>query len=200
MVEEREMQRKRIYRHKKKLICVICNKEFKHIRGRKTCSKECRYKLVSISEKASEKVKNFHKDPKWIEKQRLDKIGKPSPKIGKHLTIKSKEKLSKIMNDLYLENPEEKFERTKKANEAIRQNSAFYIGRHEKAIKKEIKLFENKGYKCLALDRIRPDFIAMKKDKIYAVEVEFGYIKPEKYEGITFFNDVVWINKRRVKQ
>ena len=49
------------------------------------------------------------------------------------------------------------------------------------------------GYKVLLADDVRPDIIARKDGIVIAKEIEFGEPNYTKYEGIDFFDDVVWI-------
>ena len=71
---------------------------------------------------------------------------------------------------------------------------------HKEAIIEEILKLEKQGYKCLS-DNVKPDIIAMKNGKIYAYEVEFSnFPRYKKYEGITFFDDIIWIKRNREEQ
>lgn len=45
----------------------------------------------------------------------------------------------------------------------------------------------------MIIDKVRPDIIARKDDKVYAVEVEFEKPDYSKYEGIQVFDDIMWI-------
>jgi hypothetical protein len=64
----------------------------------------------------------------------------------------------------------------------------------------EIREFEKQGYKCVPTDhRVRPDFIAVKNDKIYAVEVEYGKPRYSKYhdqEIMKYIDDVIWLVRK----
>jgi hypothetical protein len=46
----------------------------------------------------------------------------------------------------------------------------------------------------------RPDIIAFKDGKIIAIEVEFGKVRPEKYNDCHFFDEVIWIKKEHKRE
>ena len=67
---------------------------------------------------------------------------------------------------------------------------------HKEALKEQAKILKQQGFKVMIVDKVRPDIIARKDDKIYAVEVEFDKPDYDKYEGIEVFDDIIWILKK----
>jgi len=69
---------------------------------------------------------------------------------------------------------------------------------HTKAIEEHAKALKEQGFKVFLADRRpRPDIIAKKDGKVYAVEVEFGYPDFDKYKSIDFFDDIHWVTIKR---
>jgi hypothetical protein len=60
-------------------------------------------------------------------------------------------------------------------------------------------MLKQQGFEVLIVDKVRPDIIARKEDKIYTVEVELDKPDYDKYEGIKVFDDVMWILKDTAK-
>ena len=63
----------------------------------------------------------------------------------------------------------------------------------------EVKEFEKQGFRCVPTGgKARPDFIAIKDNKVYAVEVEYGKPNYSKYtdEVKQYVDDVIWILKK----
>lgn len=69
---------------------------------------------------------------------------------------------------------------------------------HSDAIKKEILEYKNQGFRCIEIGNAYPDFIAIKDNKVYAIEVEFHSPKYEKYNNIKCYDDIIWIRYRRI--
>lgn len=64
----------------------------------------------------------------------------------------------------------------------------------------EIKEFEAQGYRCVPVGgKVRPDFIAIKDNKVLAVEVEHGRPNYAKYdeEMRSYVDDVVWLLRKK---
>ena len=57
---------------------------------------------------------------------------------------------------------------------------------------------EEQGFRCIPLGKVIPDIIAIKDNKIFAVELEYGKPNYDKYTSNIqhFFDDVIWIIKR----
>jgi Holliday junction resolvase len=64
---------------------------------------------------------------------------------------------------------------------------------HKRAVVEQSEVLKQQGFKVLIVDKLRPDIIARKGDKTYAIEVEFDKPDYEKYQGIQVFDDVIWI-------
>ena len=63
----------------------------------------------------------------------------------------------------------------------------------------EVKEFESQGFRCVPTGgKIRPDFIAFKDNKIYAVEVEYGRPNYSKYTNDmkVYVDDIIWVLKK----
>jgi transposase-like protein len=69
--------------------------------------------------------------------------------------------------------------------------------RHDEAMLKVLAEFQQKGYRCIPIMNVVPDAILIKGDnaKVYAFEFERRThdISPEKYEGVTWFDDIIWV-------
>jgi hypothetical protein len=67
-------------------------------------------------------------------------------------------------------------------------------------ILKEIPELEKQGFRCIPIGKVIPDIIAFKDGKVFAIEVEYGNPKYDKYDEETrrYFDDIIWIirNKR----
>jgi transposase len=72
---------------------------------------------------------------------------------------------------------------------------------HKEAVLAESKNLETQGFRCIPLIDVIPDIIAIKRGKVYAVEVETGK-SPDytKYEKIDYYDDVFWIIIRRERK
>lgn len=144
--------------------------------------------------------------------------------MGKHHTKEAREKMSKARKGIKLS--KEHIEKIINANtgrkhtqEELIKMSQGNIGRkhsietklkmsekkreHRIAILNEAKNLERQGYRTLVCDfSPRPDIIAFKDGKIYAYEVQFRRVYPErcpslvcKYDDCNFFDKVIWIKK-----
>lgn len=65
----------------------------------------------------------------------------------------------------------------------------------------EAKKLESQGYRVIPITHVIPDIIAIKDNKVYAIEVESGKTKPN-YAKYTDkikkrFDDIVWIIKEK---
>ena len=73
---------------------------------------------------------------------------------------------------------------------------------HNAAIKDEMKKLESQGFRCVNVGTTKvkkPDIIAIKNGKVYAVEVETlaqGNPDYNKWEGTTVFDDIIWVIRR----
>jgi hypothetical protein len=76
-----------------------------------------------------------------------------------------------------------------------------YFQKHKDEILKQAEILRQQGFQVLICDKKRPDIIARKNDKIYAVEVEIEkpnlYQKFDKWNDRTIFDDIHWIIIKR---
>jgi hypothetical protein len=81
------------------------------------------------------------------------------------------------------------------AVKAMREKYRIACQEHKRAVEEEAERLKQQGFNVLILDQIRPDIIARKDEKLYAVEVEFDHPNYTKYDGIKFFDDIIWVMK-----
>jgi endogenous inhibitor of DNA gyrase (YacG/DUF329 family) len=79
--------------------------------------------------------------------------------------------------------------RTEEEKQKIRERFTL----HQNAVIEQAEVLKQQGFKVMIIDKVRPDIIARKDDKVYAVEVEFEKPDYSKYEGIQVFDDIMWI-------
>lgn len=175
-----------------KKVCLECNKEFEfkysnetEFQRRKFCSLQCSnsyfYSQVNVKcDECKKEIKIFSKDlaklhhfcnRQCYSSYRRGKVFTKGETLRKSLTLESRQKIV-----------------TTKI-------------RHTNAIKQHIKELQEQGFKVFEPDRKpRPDIIASKDGKIYAIEVEFGTPNYNKYNNTTFFDDIIWIYKKGEKK
>jgi len=131
---------------------------------------------------------------------------------GRKMPIETRQKLSKIRKQLIAEgkiviNQEknETFEHIIKMIKIrgkvdIDDNCIEYYGEypkirhHKQALPLARKILENKGYRCIDITKKPlPDLIAIKNEKIYAVEVHKCWFNKKKYSGKNDYDDVIWL-------
>lgn len=63
----------------------------------------------------------------------------------------------------------------------------------------EIPELEKQGFRCIPIGKVIPDIIAIKDDKIFAVEVERGTPNYAKYTDVikNYYDDIIWILRKR---
>ncbi len=95
--------------------------------------------------------------------------------------------------------------RKRKKLSIIKNKNKRYTSRllhHKKYVEPIMKRYKQDGYRVIPLARVIPDFLAMKDNKIIAIEVESGttikYGKKDKYDLLEphSYDDVVWITKK----
>ncbi len=69
---------------------------------------------------------------------------------------------------------------------------------HDDEVKRQTQVFESQNYKCIPTGLVSfpiPDIIAIKNEKIYAIEIQKEYAHTEKYEAeiAKYFDDIHWI-------
>ena len=72
--------------------------------------------------------------------------------------------------------------------------------KHDNAITEEMRKFESQGFRVIPVGRrkdIEPDFIVIKDNKVFAVEVELSDPNYEKYSNVKYFDDIIWILKEQ---
>lgn len=75
-----------------------------------------------------------------------------------------------------------------------RQGERVYI--HNDRLMEELAKLRLEGFRCIPIGLLKypkPDIIAIKEGKVFAVEVELSKIEYDKYTGITDFDDIIWI-------
>ena len=64
---------------------------------------------------------------------------------------------------------------------------------HQAHIEEEIKNLQQQGFRCISLVDIIPDVIAIKDNKVYAVEIEFHHPNYGKYVNCMDYDDIFWV-------
>lgn len=143
-------------------------------------TKEWRTKisLANLGRKVSQETKG---------KLRIAQLGKtekyPSKLKGKHITNEHKRKISLAL----------------KGRIPWCKGKHLSKNYHDNTVRKEMQNFVNNGFRCIPLLDVYPDFIAIKGDKAFAVEIEFRVVNPDKYTNIPYYDDIIWITKKRGK-
>lgn len=71
----------------------------------------------------------------------------------------------------------------------------------DRRLEEEMKKLSEQGFNCVPVGgKVRPDIVAFKNGKIYAIEVEYkkrpNYSKYDKLK-IEYFDEVIWINRHK---
>ena len=184
----------RMKRHKKiSIFCDFCKKNIERCpsltknRKHQFCSRKCTGEWQKIHLRGKNNPFYGKKHTKeTLEKGLKANLGKKYPE-----EVNKKKGLPGILNPFFGK------KHTKKTRKLLRKLSS----EHKNEILNQIKMLEEQGYKCWCPDSgARPDIVAFKENKIYAVEVEFGIPNTEKYKENTFFNDIFWIIKKHKKE
>ena len=171
---------------------------------------------------ASKRLLGKKQSPELIEKRRLGMLGHfvsketrkkiSIAKIGSKLSEETKRKISEANKGMkgywFGKKMSEETKRKlilvntgKKLSDKTKEKLKNNIKIANERILKEIKEFESQGFRCVPTGgKVRPDFIAIKDNKVFAVEVE--YQRPPNYSKYTneaklFFDDIIWILRRR---
>lgn len=147
-----------------------------------------------LSPETIEKVKknNAHY---WLGKKMPEYIGEKirQKKLGKKRNITWGDNLSKALMG-------HKPSFMRNHTEGEKSKIADGIQKAQERIIEEIKEFEKQGFRCVPTGgKVIPDFIAIKDNKVYAVEVEYGrHPNYSKYtdEVKSYVDDVIWILKK----
>ena len=84
----------------------------------------------------------------------------------------------------------------------VPKNQKAHINEHLNEVMNEIGHLSSQGFRCVQLvTKPRPDIIAVKDGKIFAVEVDMLhniYDSPDykKYTNINYFDDIYWVTKK----
>ena len=71
---------------------------------------------------------------------------------------------------------------------------------HDRALQEELANLETQGFKCIPIGMLgfpKPDIVAIKDGKIYAIEVELSCANYSKYKDLKCFDDIIWIVRRK---
>ena len=84
-----------------------------------------------------------------------------------------------------------------------REKRVYYIHAHEKEVEKQTSLMNSQGFRAInvSISAKKPDIIAFKDGKIYAVEVETLRRRSpnyEKWEPSSPFDDIIWVIKETI--
>lgn len=185
--------------NRKIYFCIKCGKEIKDYRIRKYCSHLCHSLNNPITQKgrkqnpesikkmvATRKIKGNYG---WTEIQKTYLSEKMKGRIftEKHRKNMSLAGKGKKFSDEHRKHLSE-VKKGKISNSLI----------HQENIQKQILNFQKNGYSCIRIDSCPlPDFIAIKDNKFYAVEIEGGSIRPNKYICEHNYADIIWIQFRR---
>lgn len=73
------------------------------------------------------------------------------------------------------------------------------IGIANDRIEQEIPELEKQGFRCIPIGRVIPDIIAIKDNKVYAIEVEYGRPNYAKYTDVikNYYDDIIWILRKK---
>ena len=147
-----------------------------------------------LSQKTKDKISknNAHY---WLGKKMPEHVGKKirQQKLGKKRNVTWGDNISKSLMGHKGWNKGQKWSEEHKIK--LRQR----IERTHNRIIEEVKEFERQGFRCVPTGgKIRPDFIAIKNNKVYAVEVEYGRPNYSKYTDDIkqYVDDIIWILKK----
>lgn len=64
----------------------------------------------------------------------------------------------------------------------------------------QCEILKEQGFRVIPIGRVIPDIIAIKDNKVYAVEIEYNTPNYDKYNKVPgLFDDIIWILKKRTK-
>lgn len=170
--------------------CKTCGKFHKHPRGMlgKTNKGVNLGKIPwnkGLTSKTDIRIKKYAKKLKgrkitWGDKISITKTGKTVPKLSEKLRGRKQPKKLNI-----------------KRSKTLKRHQKDFLEEHKQTLFSELKNLEKQGYKCIPIVKPLPDIIAIKDNKVFAIEVEFGKIEPKRYDGVTYFDDIIWIKETR---
>lgn len=108
--------------------------------------------------------------------------------------IKEKQRLKKLGKKQSLETINKRSQNMKGKNKG---NIAFKICYQR--ILEETKELEKQGFRCIPIGKVIPDIIAIKDNKIFAIEVEYQRPNYNKYTDDVrkYFDDIIWLIRNR---
>ena len=68
---------------------------------------------------------------------------------------------------------------------------------HHERILQEIPELEKQGFRCIPNTKIIPDIIAIKDNKVYAIEVEYQKPDYNKYTDCKLYDDIIWVIRKK---
>ncbi len=205
--------------------CLICNKETKN---KKYCSSLCYGKskkgkiyeeILGIKKseetkrKIGERQKGRHHTEETKKKMSELKMGNKNPNYGRDFSEEYRKKIGKTSLGRYpSKETREKIAETKKGEKnpnygksPSKETKSKFVESyyyHQKLILERGEELKGDGFKVFYPDIIRPDIIAVKNNKIYAVEIECDNHIPDtqKYnKADNFFDDIWWFIMRKEK-
>ena len=184
-------------------VCKCCGIEFrdKESRKRKFCSRKCYWtnRKGRKQPHSTEIMKKLWKDPEFNKRRREALLRTLRSPERRKIAAESMKKLWRA--------PEfrEKMKKFRDENREVFKNEGKRgIEMHDDAIDDELDKLIKKGNKAIPVGSCkypRPDIIVVKGDniKVFALEVEFGEINMDKYDGVKFYDDIIWIQKTKSK-
>ncbi len=132
------------------------------------------------------------------------------PRIGKKASKETKEKISKSKKGKSCKHTDIWNERigqsnigkhrlgTKHKPETIeKMKGGERVTLHHKRILQEIPELEKQGFKCIPITKVIPDIVAIKDNKVFAIEVEYQKPNYDKYTDIKHYDDIIWILRKK---
>lgn len=182
--------------------CLNCGKLFQ---GRRETSKYCSRKCTQAHLPIMQKGRTFNSTviQKMIETRKKTgnygwteerKICQSERLKGIPFTSEHKKKISNALKG-------KKFSIKHRQNIHKAKNKRISNSiQHQKEIERNIQNFKNDGFFCIRVDKCPlPDFIAIKDNKAYAIEIEGGHMNFAKYFKPHDYADIIWIQFRRIK-
>lgn len=142
---------------------------------------------IHLSQKSEFKVGHKNSD----ETRKLLSKGLRSSEKVNNRNLSFREKISLRLKESW-KNPNSKYRTTDKYKKRDTTE-------HDNTVLEKSKELENEGYKCILIDKIRPDIIALKDGKIISVEVEkctnYRYKKDKykKFNASKYYDSILWI-------
>lgn len=177
------------------ITCQNCGREFKA----KACRLNTKYGVKYCSRECYINYYKIHRHPAL---SRKPKVKLTCKKCGKIFEVKPSEagmspkgyrrkycSQKCALTDIH--RSRKGSHRTMEEKQKMRERFKF----HKKVVIEQAEILKQQGFKVIIVDKVRPDIIARKDDKIYAVEVELDKPDYGKYEGIEVFDDIMWIFK-----